>query len=88
MLNLQTIVEDLGLECGGKAWVIVTSQEAIDLITNSSNLKAFMALRKVIEEENLTPDETKTIIKKAIEDLNNGILQAEQPKIINNGEDR
>lgn len=30
MLNLQTIVEDLGLECGGKAWVIVTSQEAID----------------------------------------------------------
>jgi hypothetical protein len=30
MLNLQTIVEDLGLECGGKAWVIATSQEAID----------------------------------------------------------
>ena len=30
MLNLQTIVEDLGIECGGKAWVIVTSQEAID----------------------------------------------------------
>ena len=29
MLNLQTIVEDLGIECGGKAWVIVTSQEAI-----------------------------------------------------------
>ncbi len=30
MLNLQTVVEDLGLECGGRAWVIVTSQEAID----------------------------------------------------------
>ena len=30
MLNLQTLVEDLGLECGGKAWVIVTSQHAID----------------------------------------------------------
>ncbi len=30
MLNLQTIVEDLGLECGGKSWIIVTSQEAID----------------------------------------------------------
>ena len=30
MLNLQTIVEDLGLECGGKAWILVTSQEAID----------------------------------------------------------
>ena len=30
MLNLQTIVEDLGVSCGGKAWVIVTSQMAID----------------------------------------------------------
>ena len=30
MLSLQTIVEDLGIECGGKAWVIVTSQQAID----------------------------------------------------------
>lgn len=30
MLNLQTIVEDLGIMCGGKAWVIVTSQGAID----------------------------------------------------------
>lgn len=30
ILNLQTIVEDLGVECGGKAWVIVTGQEAID----------------------------------------------------------
>lgn len=33
MLNLQTVVEDLGSECGGKAWVIVTSQEDIDSIT-------------------------------------------------------
>ncbi|ABB14288.1 BREX system P-loop protein BrxC [Carboxydothermus hydrogenoformans] len=33
MLNLQTLVEDLGTECGGKAWVIVTSQEDIDSIT-------------------------------------------------------
>ncbi|MCL2156391.1 MAG: BREX system P-loop protein BrxC [Methanobrevibacter sp.] len=30
MLNLQTVTEDLGIQCGGKAWVIVTSQEAID----------------------------------------------------------
>jgi len=33
MLNLQTVVEDLGTECGGKAWVVVTSQEDIDSIT-------------------------------------------------------
>lgn len=34
MLNLQTIREELGKECQGKAWVIVTSQQDIDSITN------------------------------------------------------
>lgn len=33
MLNLQTIVEDLGARCAGRVWVVVTSQEAIDEIT-------------------------------------------------------
>jgi len=33
MLNLQTVVEDLGTYCGGSAWVIVTSQQDIDSIT-------------------------------------------------------
>ena len=32
MLNLQTITEDLGRICKGKAWVIVTSQEDINAI--------------------------------------------------------
>ena len=35
MINLQTIVEDLGTACRGKAWVIVTSQEDIDSITKT-----------------------------------------------------
>lgn len=30
MLKLQTIVEDLGIYCGGQAWVVVTSQEDMD----------------------------------------------------------
>ncbi|NBG87676.1 BREX system P-loop protein BrxC [Isachenkonia alkalipeptolytica] len=34
MLNLQTVVEDLGTYCGGKAWVVVTSQQAIDSISS------------------------------------------------------
>ena len=34
MLNLQTVVEDLGTKCGGKCWVIVTSQEGLDEFTN------------------------------------------------------
>jgi hypothetical protein len=32
MLNLQTLTEDLGIACGGRAWVIVTSQEDIDKV--------------------------------------------------------
>jgi DNA polymerase III delta prime subunit len=33
MLNMQTVTEELGKECCGKAWVIVTSQQDIDSIT-------------------------------------------------------
>lgn len=33
MLNLQTVVEDLGTKCMGKCWVIVTSQEGLDEFT-------------------------------------------------------
>lgn len=33
MLSLQTIVEELGAACGGRVWVMVTSQEAIDKLS-------------------------------------------------------
>ena len=32
MLNLQTVTEDLGTACQGKAWIIVTSQQNIDSV--------------------------------------------------------
>lgn len=32
MLNLQTIVENLGTHCGGRAWVVVTAQEDLDKV--------------------------------------------------------
>ena len=32
MLNLQTITENLGTRCRGRAWVVVTSQEDIDAV--------------------------------------------------------
>ena len=32
MLNLQTITENLGTICGGRAWMVVTSQEDLDAI--------------------------------------------------------
>src|SRR5690554_652312 len=33
MLNLQTVTEDLGTACNGKVWIVVTSQQEIDKIT-------------------------------------------------------
>lgn len=35
MLNLQTVTEELGTACRGKAWVVVTSQQDIDSITKT-----------------------------------------------------
>ncbi|QSO48381.1 BREX system P-loop protein BrxC [Alicyclobacillus mengziensis] len=32
MLNLQTLAEDLGTQCKGKVWIMVTAQESIDSI--------------------------------------------------------
>lgn len=40
MLNLQTIVEDLGTKLMGKAWVVVTSQADIDTVTKE-NVKGY-----------------------------------------------
>lgn len=34
MLNLQTVTEDLGTACGGKAWIVVTSQQDIDSVVS------------------------------------------------------
>jgi hypothetical protein len=36
LLNLQTVVESLGTECGGRAWVIATGQEDISSIINET----------------------------------------------------
>lgn len=40
MLNLQTVTEDLGTACQGKAWVIVTSQQDIDAIAKDMGLRS------------------------------------------------
>ena len=40
MLNLQTVTEDLGTACRGKAWVIVTSQQDIDSIAKDMGLRS------------------------------------------------
>lgn len=40
MLNLQTVAEDLGTACRGKAWVVVTSQQDIDAIAKDMGLRS------------------------------------------------
>jgi hypothetical protein len=37
MLNLQTITEQLGTVCNGRAWIVVTSQEDIDAAIGEAN---------------------------------------------------
>ena len=39
MLKLQTITEDLGTACGGRAWIIVTSQSDIDAALGDLEVK-------------------------------------------------
>lgn len=40
MLNLQTMTEELGVRCNGKAWIIVTAQEDIDSMTANMDVTA------------------------------------------------
>jgi hypothetical protein len=47
MLNLQTITEDLGTACGGRAWVIVTSQEDIDAVLGEMKKSAANDFSKI-----------------------------------------
>lgn len=47
MLGLQTVVEDLGKFANGKAWVVVTSQQQIDALVQSSNNAMQMDFSKI-----------------------------------------
>lgn len=47
MLSLQTITEQLGTQCKGRAWVIVTSQEDIDAAIGGANLTKTQDFSKI-----------------------------------------
>ena len=47
MLNLQTVVEDLGKYAKGKAWVAVTSQQQIDALLEGTNKAAQIDFSKI-----------------------------------------
>jgi hypothetical protein len=64
MLNLQTVVEDLGEACQGQAWVIVTSQEKIDAVVNLHSTTDFSKIQgRFSVKINLSSANTDEVIK-------------------------
>ncbi|WP_456470437.1 BREX system P-loop protein BrxC [Caminibacter sp.] len=69
MLNLQTIVESLAIECKGQAWVIVTSQSAVKELVDS-NIKMENDFSKILGrfkiKLNLTSQNANEVIQKRL----------------------
>jgi len=66
MLNLQTLTEDLGRMLNGKAWIVVTSQEAIDSITKLKGRDFSKIKGRFSTMLTLSSDNTDAVIKKRI----------------------
>ena len=69
MLNLQTIIESLAVECKGQAWVIVTSQSAVKELVDS-NIKIENDFSKILGrfkiKLNLTSQNANEVIQKRL----------------------
>ena len=69
MLNLQTIVESLAVECKGQAWVIVTSQSAVKELVDT-NIKIDNDFSKILGrfkiKLNLTSQNANEVIQKRL----------------------
>jgi hypothetical protein len=69
MLNLQTIVETLAVECKGQAWIIVTSQSAVKELVDS-NVKIENDFSKILGrfkiKLNLTSQNANEVIQKRL----------------------
>lgn len=70
MLNLQTITEELGNVCKGKAWIVVTSQQAIDSITKVEGNDFSKIQGRFDTRINLTSTNVDEVIKKRLLEKN------------------
>lgn len=69
MLNLQTVVEDIGNRCRGQAWVFVTSQEKIESVTTLHSTTDFSKIQgRFATRINLSSSNTDEVIKRRILD--------------------
>lgn len=90
MLNLQTVTEDLGTACGGKAWVVVTSQQDIDSITKTkgndfSKIQGRFDTRLSLSSANVDEVIRKRILEKTESGRQTlGLLYDEKDTIIKN----
>ena len=67
MLNLQTVVEDIGSATMGQAWVIVTSQEKIKAAVNVHSEKDFSKIQgRFATRINLSSANTDEVIKRRL----------------------
>ncbi|PTX52699.1 hypothetical protein C8P63_13011 [Melghirimyces profundicolus] len=67
MLNLQTVVEDLGKSCLGRVWVLVTSQEQIDSVTKIAGFDDFSKIQgRFPTRINLTSSNTDEVIRRRL----------------------
>ncbi|WP_194436055.1 BREX system P-loop protein BrxC [Vibrio fluminensis] len=69
MLKLQTITENLGTICGGRAWVVVTSQEDIDAVLGKmqgSKSQDFSKIQGRFERISLSSSNTNEVIEKRL----------------------
>jgi hypothetical protein len=66
MLNLQTITEDLGTQCGGKAWIIVTSQQDIDSVVKVKGQNFSKITGRFDTRLNMSSSNVDEVIKKRL----------------------
>lgn len=72
MLKLQTITENLGTHCNGKAWVVVTSQEDIDAVLGKmqegSRKNDFSRIQQRFQRISLSSSNVNEVIEKRLLD--------------------
>lgn len=76
MLNLQTVTEDLGTACKGKAWIVVTSQQDIDSITKTKGNDFSKIQGRFDTRLSLSSANVDEVIKKRILEKNESGKQA------------
>lgn len=70
MLDLQTVTEELGKQCNGKVWIVVTSQQDIDAITKVRGNDFSKIQGRFDTRLSLSSANVDTIIKKRILEKN------------------